>query len=489
MAFAVVVLVGERGEGAVDRGQDLGQRDLLRRASEHVAAADAAFGSYESCAFDREEDLLQVRLGEVRALCDFLDRGRSVGAVEGQRQQRPGGVIAAGGDLHPAMLPHRGFLPAPLAPAHCYGAAVAPEEPIRPDYGGRSLEQVVPALVGRVDQAWLPDAAREAQTVVLLVLDGLGWELLQSHATELPELGALDGGPITTVAPSTTACALTSITTGLSPIQHGVLGYRMRLDGSVLNVLRWTIDGGARPPDAFDVQRHQPFLGRTVPVVTKSEFRTSGFSAAHLRDAPFFGWSTPTMLVERCRALARAGHPLIYAYYPGVDTVAHEYGLAPPYLAAELRFVDEMVGRLRDALPPEAALLVTADHGEMEIGDRWLELTAVQDLVKGCSGEGRFRWLNSVRGGANELADAARAAYGADAWVMTREEVVDGGWLGPGPVPVANLRRLGDVLLAARTSVGFIDPALPRERQLVGAHGSLTAAEMFVPLVAGPGRG
>lgn len=362
-------------------------------------------------------------------------------------------------------------------------------DPIRPAYGGASLEQVVPALVGRVDDVWLPVAARHAPTVVLLVLDGLGWELLQSSAAELPELSALEGGSITTVAPSTTACALTSITTGLSPIHHGILGYRMRLDGSVLNTLRWTIDSGARPPDAFRVQRHQPFLGRTVPVVTRNEFRTSGFSAAHLRDAPFLGWSTPAMLVERVRSLAREGHPLIYAYYPGVDTVAHEFGLRPPHLQAELRFVDELVGRMRDALPPEAALLVTADHGEMEIGDGWTSLTRIEDLVVGCSGEGRFRWLNARRGGVDELATAAREAYADDAWVLTREQVIDEEWLGPGPVPVANLRRLGDVVLAARTSVGFVDPALPRERQLVGAHGSLTRAEMLVPLVAAVGRG
>ena len=347
----------------------------------------------------------------------------------------------------------------------------------------------MPALVGRVDNAWLPEAARAAATVVLLVLDGLGWELLQAHADALPELRAMEGRSITTVAPSTTACALTSITTGLAPIQHGVLGYRMRLDGSVLNVLRWTLDGGARPPDAFRVQRHQPFLGRTVPVVTRNEFRTSGFSAAHLRDAPFFGWSTPAMLVERVRSLAREGNPLIYAYYPGVDAVAHEFGLAPPHLPAELRFVDELVGRLLDALPADAALLITADHGEMEIADRWMSLNAVENLVVGCSGEGRFRWLNARRGGVDDLAAAARDSYGRDAWVMTRDEVIDGGWLGPNPPPVANLRRLGDVLLAARTDVGFLDPGLPREGQLVGAHGSLTSAEMLVPLIAAPGRG
>lgn len=363
--------------------------------------------------------------------------------------------------------------------------AVAP--PPIPEYGGRSLEQVVPALVGRTDPGWLPEPARGARTVVLLVLDGLGWELLQHHVSDLSELGALVGASITTVAPSTTATALTSITTGLSPIEHGVLGFRMRVDGQVLNVLRWSVDRG-RPPDAFRVQRHQPFLGRSVPVVTRSEFRATGFTAAHLRDAPFRGWSTPAMLVERCRVLADEGHPLIYAYYPGVDTVAHEFGLTAPYLGAELRFVDELIGRLRDALPPEAALLVTADHGAVEVGDDWIDLTPLGALVVGCSGEGRFRWIEAPRGATAELAAAARDAFGDLAWVMTRDEVVDGGWLGPGPAPASNRRRLGDVVLMPHAPVGFIDPAMPRERQLVGAHGSLTSAEMLVPLVAGPGR-
>ncbi|MGZ4678331.1 MAG: alkaline phosphatase family protein [Acidimicrobiia bacterium] len=359
--------------------------------------------------------------------------------------------------------------------------------PIHPAYGGASVDGIVPALMGRRDDGWLPEPARLAATVVVLVLDGLGWELLGEHAASLPELAALTGGPITTVAPSTTATALTSITTGLAPAVHGVLGFRMRVDGAVLNVLRWTVDSG-RPPDPFVVQRHPPFLGRSVPVVTRSEFRTSGFSAAHLRDVPFLGWSTPAMLVERCRVLAEEAHPVVYAYYPGVDTVAHEFGLHAPYLGAELRFVDELVGRLRDALPPEAALLVTADHGEVHVGDDWVDLAPIASLVRECSGEGRFRWLVAPRGGVPELAAAARSEFGDRAWVMTREELLDGGWFGPDPMPAPNVRRLGDVALLPFAPVGFVDPAMPRERQLVGAHGSLTAAEMLVPLVAGPGR-
>ncbi len=343
----------------------------------------------------------------------------------------------------------------------------------------------MPALAGRTDAGWLPEPVRGARTVVLLVLDGLGWELLGAHASSLPELRALAGGPVTTVAPSTTAAALTSITTGLAPTEHGVFGFRMKVDRAVLNVLRWTVDTG-RPPDAFRVQRHQPFLGRTVPVVTKSEFRSSGFTAAHLRDVPFHGWSTTAVLVERCRELAAAGHPLVYAYYPGVDTVAHEFGLHTPYLASELAFVDGLVGRIRDALPDDAALLVTADHGGVNV-EEWHDLTRLGDLLRGCSGEGRFRWMDAPRGGVAALADAARAEFGSVAWVRTRDEVLEEGWLGPTPADPLR-RRLGDVALVPFAPIGFVDPAMPRERSLIGAHGSLTSAEMLVPLLAGRGR-
>lgn len=368
-----------------------------------------------------------------------------------------------------------------------YGRDVAAPTPVRPDYGRAGVDSIVPALLGRADDAWLPGPARAARTVVLLVLDGLGWELVQSHRAELPELAALTGGPVTTVAPSTTASALTSITTGVPPAVHGVLGYRMRVDGRVLNALRWTVDEG-RVPEPSVVQRRTPFLGRTVPVVTRSEFRTSGFTAAHLRDVPFAGWSTPAMLIERCRSLAEDGHRLIYAYYPGVDTVAHEFGLSGPWLPAELRFVDALVGGLRDALAPEAALLVTADHGEVHVGDAWVDLAALDPLVRGWMGEGRFRWLVALRGATDELVAAATGAFGDVAWVMTREQLIDEGWFGPGGMPPTNRRRLGDVALVPHAPVGFVDPTLPHERRLVGAHGSLTAAEMLVPLVAGPGR-
>ena len=122
---------------------------------------------------------------------------------------------------------------------------------------------------------------------------------------------------ITTVVPSTTATALTSISTGLAPAQHGVVGYRMLVDAGVLNVLRWTVAGRGRAPDPFDVQRHAPFLGREVPVVTRAEFRDTGFTQAHLRGARIDGWHTVAGLVEQCVRAVAAGEKLRVRVLPG----------------------------------------------------------------------------------------------------------------------------------------------------------------------------
>jgi Type I phosphodiesterase / nucleotide pyrophosphatase len=359
---------------------------------------------------------------------------------------------------------------------------------VRPALDGASIAGLVPALLGVRDAAWLPEPARDAEAVVLLVLDGLGWNALGKHADEMPELAAMAGGPITTVLPATTASALTSITTGLAPAQHGILGYRMLVGQEVLNVLRWSVQGGGRAPDPFDVQRHTAFLGRAVPVVTKVEFRGSGFTQAHLRGGRFVGWHTTTALVEHCLVEIEAGERLVYAYYPGVDSVAHEFGLHARVFRRELAAADALVAALLDALPARAALLVTADHGQVHLErDSWIAVPELAAMTTAMAGDGRFRYLYARKGAARELLAAAREQVGAQAWVWSRAEVLDEGLLGTGATGSVP-GRIGDVVLAARDAVAFVDPALPNEVQLRSGHGSLTPDEMLVPLVAAHGR-
>lgn len=362
------------------------------------------------------------------------------------------------------------------------------DHPLIPDYAGGCISGLVPALLepGDVAPSWLPAAALEADQVVLLVLDGLGWEQLQERRHLAPTLCAMQGQAITSVTPSTTATALTSIATGLTPGEHGVVGYRVAVDGEVLNILRWsTAQGDARrhiDPEQF--QTHPAFAAQRPAVVTKAEFASSGFSGAHLCQVRFNGYRVPSTMVTELRRLLRAGEPFIYSYYDGVDKVAHEYGLGEHY-DAEVAAADRLVADICAVLPPGAAVVVTADHGQVDVGDRIVELHPdLTPHIAFQSGEGRFRWLHARSGRAGALLEAARAHHGDLAWVVTRDETIDEGWWGP-TVTDAARSRLGDVALVAREPVSFHDPADTGPFVLVGRHGSLTSAEMLVPCLVG----
>jgi hypothetical protein len=362
-------------------------------------------------------------------------------------------------------------------------------EPIIPTYSGANVRGLIPAFLGPAGAArpsWLPDSAARARQVVLFVVDGLGWDQLQSRRHLAPTLAAMEGGRATTVAPTTTATALTSITTGLTPGEHGLVGYRIDVGGDVMNVLRWWGDRGGDARRAHEPRRLQPFdpfMGDDVPVVSKTDLERSAFSAAHLRGGRPTGWRVPSNLPVVVGEHLRAGEKFVYAYYDGIDKVAHERGFGP-YYDAELVAVDRMVADVIAALPAGAALVVTADHGQVQVGDAIVTPDPdVLRLVHHQSGEGRFRWLHARPGAVDDLAAAARAAHGDVAWVATLEQTLDEGWFGPvmsAPVKA----RLGDVALVTHADVSFDDPADTGPFPLQCRHGSLTAAEVYVPVIA-----
>lgn len=359
----------------------------------------------------------------------------------------------------------------------------AGSEPVVPDYGGRCIAGIVPALLRRRTGLpdWLPQQLAEVDRVVLLVLDGLGWRQLQERRSLAPTLAAAEGGPIHSVAPTTTSVALTSISTGSPPATHGVLGYRVMTPAGVLNVLRWTVDGHDVRDHLIPEQevRAQPFGGHAVPVVTHASFGHSGFTRVAFSTGVFRGWrASSSIAVEVAGALAD-GAELVYAYYDGVDKIAHAHGLGEHY-DAELVAADVLVASILDRLPAKSALVITSDHGQVDVGENLVMLgPEVVQRTEATSGEGRFLWLH---GAEPDLLDAARAAHGGDAWVHSRAELIDAGWFG-GPIGDDRLDRLGDVALIAREPVAFVEPNEP-PAPLVARHGSLTAAEVEVPALA-----
>jgi hypothetical protein len=278
---------------------------------------------------------------------------------------------------------------------------------------------------------------------------------------------------------------LTSISTGLTPAEHGLIGYRMLVGGDVMNVLRWSVGDvqvrRSHPP--IDLQPFTPFLGHAVPVVTVAELQTSPFSEAHLRGGVTAGWRAASSIAVEAKAQVEAGERFVYCYYGGIDKIAHERGFGP-YYDAELRAADELVATVVETLPPGTVLLITADHGQVHVGDRII--TPTPEMLAGVtiqSGEGRFRWFHTAKGAATAVADVARDVVGDVAWVVTKEQTLDEGWFGSTMAPAVR-SRLGDVALVARDAVSFHEPDDSGPFRLICRHGSLTSAEVLVPLVA-----
>ncbi|MSZ67459.1 MAG: hypothetical protein F2712_02190, partial [Actinobacteria bacterium] len=304
---------------------------------------------------------------------------------------------------------------------------ISPEistRPRLPAYKAGCITGIIPALLGpsgtKEIPSWMPNCVQGARQVVLLVIDGLGWHQLQKNLEHCPTLATMQGSSITTVAPTTTVSALTSITTGLAPAEHGLVGYRIDMGGRVMQMLKWGDEKGdlrnMYSPDL--VQPCPPFMGASVPVLSKAELEGSAFTQAHLRGVRPKGWRAASSISVEIGELLRAGEKFIYAYYDGVDKIAHERGFGPFY-EAELRSADSLVANIKEVLVSGSVLLVTADHGQVMVGTNTtpphanvLAMTAYQ------SGEGRFRWLHARNGTEVELLARATQHHSDCAWVV-----------------------------------------------------------------------
>lgn len=305
------------------------------------------------------------------------------------------------------------------------------------------------------------------------------------------------------VFPSTTAAALATLGTGLPPGQHGLVGYDV-LDpgqGKVVNMLGgW--DAGVRPEEW---QPHPTVFERVaaeIPVtsVGLARFDASGLTRAALRGGTYVTAGTPQARVEAvCKALAESDQGLVYLYLNELDKTGHRTGSASPDWGDRLEDLDRSLRSLASRLPPHTLLLLTADHGMVDVERRHrIDYSADPALIDGVAhtaGEPRMVHLyvqpDLPASGRERLLQSWREAHGSRAWVLTRDEALAAGLFGA--VAPSVERRIGDVLVAAREPVAFYDTRrVPGSAlEVVGQHGSITRAEREVPLLTlkkpGPG--
>ncbi|PGH40841.1 alkaline phosphatase family protein [Micromonospora sp. WMMA1998] len=376
-----------------------------------------------------------------------------------------------------------------------------PLDRVAPRYGGGSLVDVLPSALtllgvpGAVDLLDLTPRLAGVRRIAVLLVDGLGWHQIPTAAPYAPTLAGLaatTGVPLTSGFPSTTPTSLVSLGTGTPSGAHGVLGFTVRVPGTdrVLTHVDWSADP--------DPARWQPVptwyeraraAGVAVTVVSRPEFAGSGLTLAANRGGDYRGATGVDALAARMlTALAAgAGPTLVSGYHPDLDRHGHLSGIdSAPWRTAAAE-VDALLARLVDGLPPDAALLVTADHGQLDIpaGHR-IDLDTDPRLragVRVVAGEPRVRYLHVEPGAEADVVATWTGVLGGAADVLTRAEAVATGWFGP--VPEAHLGRIGDVVVVCRDTYAVVatrsEP--PVVSRLVAYHGADTAAEMTVPLL------
>jgi hypothetical protein len=376
-----------------------------------------------------------------------------------------------------------------LLPDHAF-------EPVRPAYGASSLADLMPSVCARLgvpgttDVLGLGAELDGVDRIAVLMVDGLGGFQLPVAAAYAPILAELPGRSLTAGFPSTTPASLVTLGTGALPGAHGILGFTLRMpDGGILNHIRWGTDPDPAQWQPVPTRFEQAAAaGVSVTQVTRPEFEGTGLSVAANRGAAFVGAANPRELAAgMLAALSRPG--LVYGYHPDLDHQGHAAGVDSPPWRAAAREVGQLVSRLVDGLPARAALLVTADHGQLNVpaeGRHDLDRDpALGAGIVAVSGEPRVRYLYVADGARDDVIAAWRGVLGSSAWVLSREEAVAGGWFGP--VPPAHLGRIGDVVVICqgRTVVLASGREPAAVGRLVAYHGSVTAAEMMIPLLIG----
>jgi len=353
-----------------------------------------------------------------------------------------------------------------------------------------SLADVLPNCLEALSVRRGPLGLQPVSHAVVLLADGLGLAALEARAGHARTLASRLGtdGPVSSIFPTTTAAALATLATGELPGQHGLVGYSV-LDAAndrVVNQLTgWDDDAMTadwqRLPTLFQAA---DAAGLSAIAIGPARYAESGFTRAVLRGAEYRAGASIADRLARAHEALVGPSALIYVYVPELDTASHAHGLESPNWLAALEELDAAVGRFAPRLGPEHGLLVTADHGVIDVPHE-AQIVVAPELLRGVrhvAGEPRCLQLHLEAGErADEHAERWRLAEGSRAWVATRADAVAAGWFGE--VAPEVLPRIGDVLVAARKRVAYYADPEDRGRRMIGQHGSLSPDELNIPLL------
>lgn len=332
------------------------------------------------------------------------------------------------------------------------------------------------------------------ERVVVVFIDGLGFWNLALRIGHTPNMRAMlrqqsNDQPIWTTQPSTTSVAIPTFGTGTAPGFTGMFGYTQRnpRTGNKAQMITFTDDIAPR-----EVQ-HQPTLfsqiaqqGIRVTSIGLPRFEHSALTEAALKGGAFIGSESPRMRLKH--ALAANNTPgLTYLYIRDLDKTAHKTGWDNDAWVAQLEKMDTVIGTLRRMLAPGTVLVITADHGvvnmveqdQIDIADNPI----LQEGVELVAGEPRAPMLYTTPGQQDAVAQRWQEVLADRAVVVTQQEALNQGIFGA--VQPHTLPWLADVFVLTQRQHTIVDSRTQREqeRTLPAVHGSRTQMEMEIPLL------
>ncbi len=335
-------------------------------------------------------------------------------------------------------------------------------------------------------------AENSGQRECLLLIDGMGAQLLAKYGAEFPIFNELIALPIlTSHFPSTTATNLSSLGTGVLPGVHGMLGYTVRVPrsgepGRLLNSLKW--DERVDPviwqsvPTLFERAANQ---GIRVSHIAAKRYEGSGFTQAALRGANYLGANQIEDIISNTVTAMNSPKSFAYVYINNLDSAGHDEGVGTEKWMIALGIVAELIQGLRDRLPVGTRLWVTADHGMMNVGEKII-LGQDNDLMANISlvgGEPRARHMYVKEGALSETVASWREFLGSKADVFTRDEVIAAELFGA-QTSLDSVERMGDFMAVAKDEMVLVDPTrIKEESKMVGHHGGMSEIEVDIPLL------
>ena len=360
------------------------------------------------------------------------------------------------------------------------------------------LSQITPSLFASLG---LSDAIDQIQCgpspvgrELLFLVDGLGADAVAKYASHIPTLSSLiRHGAVKTSFPSTTATSLATLTTGVNPGEHGMLGYTVqvpRSGGRILNSLKWDerVDPYIWQPVSTLFERA---VAQDINVthVAAKRYEDTGFTRAVFRGAKYRGANAHADLITETVAALKETPAFVYLYVNDLDVAGHSDGVGSDQWLAALSGIDQLVATLLQKLPRQTRLWLTADHGMINVGEKIVigQGNNLAENIATIAGEPRARHLYLSDGaGASEIADVAsqwEEFLGEKASVYTREKAIATDLFG-NQVSADAADRMGDVIVVAHGDLILIEAE--REKQegaMVGHHGGASDIESYVPLL------